>query len=252
MFQAPRQIQSAAVGTTDVAVDFPSAGGIDLQGILSVLWRGKAAILLTTIAALVMALLFVVVVPHRYTAVTQILIDPTDFHAVRNDLTPTNQANDATVLQVESQVRVLTSDSVLRRVVSAEGLDRDPEFSSQSAGDGTDKSVAALNALKRSVRVKRAERTYVVDVSVTSHEPAKAARIANAIAQAYLEEQTDVRSDAARQVSQSLSARLSELKDRLRLAEDRVETFKAHNNILGSSGQLVNEQQLTDVDAYVE
>jgi uncharacterized protein involved in exopolysaccharide biosynthesis/Mrp family chromosome partitioning ATPase len=248
MFQAPRQIQSAAVGTTDVAVDFPSAGGIDLQGILSVLWRGKAAILLTTIAALVMALLFVVVVPHRYTAVTQILIDPTDFHAVGNDLTPTNQANDATVLQVESQVRVLTSDSVLRRVVSAEGLDRDPEFSSQSAGDGTDKSVAALNALKRSVRVKRAERTYVVDVSVTSHEPAKAARIANAIAQAYLEEQTDVRSDAARQVSQSLSARLSELKDRLRLAEDRVETFKAHNNILGSSGQLVNEQQLTELN----
>jgi len=119
------------------------------------------------------------------------------------------------VLQVESQVRVLTSDSVLRRVVNAEGLDRDPEFSGQSADDGADRSTAAVNTLKRSVQVKRAERTYVVDVSVTSREPAKAARIANAIAQAYLEEQTDVRSDAARQVSQSLSARLSELKDQM-------------------------------------
>jgi uncharacterized protein involved in exopolysaccharide biosynthesis/Mrp family chromosome partitioning ATPase len=248
MFQAPRQVQSAAVGTADVGVDFPSAGGIDFQGILAILWRGKATILLTTIAALAIVLLFVVVVPHRYTAVTQILIDPTDFHAVGNDLTPTNQANDATVLQVESQVRVLTSDSVLRRVVNAEGLDRDPEFSGQSADDGADRSTAAVNTLKRSVQVKRAERTYVVDVSVTSREPAKAARIANAIAQAYLEEQTDVRSDAARQVSQSLSARLSELKDRLRQAEDRVETFKASNNILGSSGQLVNEQQLTELN----
>jgi hypothetical protein len=45
----------------------------------------------------------VLVVPHRYTAITQILIDPTDFHAVGNDLTPTNQANDEAVLQVESQ-----------------------------------------------------------------------------------------------------------------------------------------------------
>jgi len=45
----------------------------------------------------------VLVVPHRYTAITLILIDPTDFHAVGNDLTPTNQANDEAVLQVESQ-----------------------------------------------------------------------------------------------------------------------------------------------------
>ena len=96
--------------------------------------------------------------------------------------------------------------------------------------------------------MKRAERTYVVDVSVTSKDPDKAARLANAIAQAYLAEQTDVRSDAARQISQSLSARLNELKDRVREAEDRVETFKAGNNILGASGQLVSEQQLSELN----
>ena len=96
--------------------------------------------------------------------------------------------------------------------------------------------------------MKRAERTYVVDVSVTSQDPAKAARLANAVAQAYLAEQTDVRSDAARQISQSLSARLNELKDRVREAEDRVETFKARNNILGASGQLVSEQQLSELN----
>ena len=188
------------------------------------------------------------IVPHRYTAVTQILIDPTDLHAVGNELTPTNQANDATVLLVESQVRVLTSDSVLRRVVKTEGLDKDPEFTRQGTADGADSTTAALIALKRSIAVKRAERTYVVDVTVTTREAAKSARIANAIADAYLQEQTDVRSDAARQVSQSLSARLNELKDRVREAEDRVEAFKARNNILGASGQLVNEQQLTEMN----
>jgi uncharacterized protein involved in exopolysaccharide biosynthesis/Mrp family chromosome partitioning ATPase len=208
-----------------------------------------------------MAVLFVLVVPHRYTAVTQILIDPTDLRAVGNDLTQANQANDAALLQVESQVRVLTSDSVLRRVIDAESIDHDPEFVDQpsalrgltaafgfgGAGDA-DTTLTALNALKRSVQVKRAERTYVVDVSVSSRDPAKAARIANAIAQAYLAEQTNVRSDAARQVSQSLSARLNELKDRVREAEDRVETFKARNNILGASGQLINEQQLSELN----
>ena len=70
--------------------------------------------------------------------------------------------------------------------------------------------------------MKRADRTYVVDVSVTSKDPEKAARIANAVAQAYLTEQTQVRSDAARQVSQSLTARLNELRNRVREAEERV------------------------------
>ncbi len=154
------------------------------------------------------------------------------------------------MLQIESQVRVLTSDSVLRRVIKTEELDRDPEFVSQSSwfGSANDSTVAALNALRRSIVVKRAERTYVVDVAVSSRDPAKAARIANAIAQAYLAEQTDVRSDAARQVSQSLSARLKELADRVRAAEERVEAFKAHNNIISANGQLVNEQQLSDLN----
>ncbi len=248
MFEAPRQIQSAAAGGANVAVDLPADSGIDVRQILAVLWRGKATILWTTAASLLLAFLLVLVVPHRYTAVTQILIDPTDLHAIGNDLTPTNLANDANVLQVESQVRVLTSDSVLRRVVKTEGLDKDTEFTRQGMADGADSTTAALIALKRSIQVKRAERTYVVDVSVTTREAAKSARIANAIADAYLQEQTDVRSDAARQVSQSLSSRLNELKNRVREAEDRVEAFKARHNILGASGQLVNEQQLTEMN----
>ena len=261
MFEAPRQIQSALAGTADVAVGPAPALGIDLHRIWSVLWRGKTTILWTTAASLLLAVLVVLVVPHRFTAATQILIDPTDLHAVGNEPNPANQTNDAAVLLVESQVRVLGSDSVLRRVVSAESLDRNQEFVGPSwslrgllgsfvlgAARPADPTLGALNALKRKVQVKRAERTYVVDVSVTSKDPDKAARLANAIAQAYLAEQTDVRSDAARQISQSLSARLNELKDRVREAEDRVETFKARNNILGASGQLVSEQQLSELN----
>ena len=140
------------------------------------------------------------------------------------------------------------SDSVLRRVVKTEGLENDPEFVGADAGDTADAATTALNKLRRIVQVKRAERTYVVDVSVTAREPAEAARLANAVAQAYLAEQTDVRSEAARQVSQSLTARLNELKDRVRQAEERIEEFKARNNILGSSGLLVNEQQLSEMN----
>jgi succinoglycan biosynthesis transport protein ExoP len=111
--------------------------------------------------------------------------------------------------------------------------------------------LAALNELKRRVVVKRAERTFVIDIDVTSRDPEKAVRIANAIAQAYLVEQTQVRADAARQVSQSLSARLKELKDRVRESEERVEDFKASHNIINTNGQPVAEQQLTEANNQV-
>jgi polysaccharide biosynthesis transport protein len=256
MFEAPRQIRSAVVGTGNLAVGIAPLSQIDLQKIWSAIWRGRATILLTTVAAFALAVLFVVLTPHQFTAVTQILIDPTDLRAVGTEATPLSQMSDAALLQVESQVRVLTSDTVLRRVVEAEGLDHDPEFargpSIVSVLLGKDaipggSALAALNELKRRVVVKRAERTFVVDVDVTSRDPMKAVRLANAVAQAYLAEQTQVRSDAARQVSQSLSARLKELKERVRDSEQQVESYKARNNLVASNGQLVTEQQLTEL-----
>jgi uncharacterized protein involved in exopolysaccharide biosynthesis/Mrp family chromosome partitioning ATPase len=266
MFEAPRQIRSAVVGPGDVTFGIASVAEVDFRRIWSVIWQGKNTILFTTAVALALTFLLILVLPHKYTAVTQILIDPTDLRAVGNEASPTNLASDAGVLAVESEVRVLTSDSVLRRVVAAENLDHDPDFASATSAQRvligefigalglsrgpvvTDNTLAALNELKRRLQVKRAERTYVVDVSVSDQNPEKAARIANAVAQAYLAEQTQVRSDAARQVSQSLSARLKDLQDRVRVAEDHVEAYKASNNIVGANGQLVDEQQLSELN----
>jgi polysaccharide biosynthesis transport protein len=266
MFEAPRQFKSVALTNTDAAALPPPPRDIDFGKIWSTLWQGRTTILASAAVALLAAVLFVLAAPHRFTAVTEILIEPTDLRAVANEATPSSQTTDTQLLQVDSQVRVLTSDDVLRRVVDSEGLARDPEFTRGpsllralldrvSAGlrrgqalAKPDPTLAALNEFRRHVQVKRAERTYVVDISVNSEEPAKAARLANAVAQAYLSEQTDVRADAARQISRSLTARLNELKQSVQTAEDRAQTFKASHNIVATNGQLVNEQQLADLN----
>jgi len=257
MFETPRQIRSAIVGDGNVTVPLtPPLAQVDFGKAGSALWAGRATILLTTIGALLVAALFIAVVPKEYTAATQILIDPTDLRAVGNETQPT-QMSDAAAMQIESQVNVLTSDAVLRRVVTSEDLEHDPEFArgpslltllmGRSAFPGG-RDLAALNELKRRVKVTRDPRTFVVEVDVTSRDPYKAVRIANAIAQSYLTEQTKVRADAARQVSQSLSARLKELKDKVRDAEEKAEDYKASHNLVTANGQLVTDQQITDAN----
>jgi uncharacterized protein involved in exopolysaccharide biosynthesis/Mrp family chromosome partitioning ATPase len=250
MFEASSHMPSTVVSRRDLSLGFASLPPIDVRKIWSVLWRGKTTILLSTMVAVGLAALFVVLVPHKYTATTQILIDPTDLRAVQNDIAPTIPQSDAAVLQVESQARVIASDNVLRRVVATEGLDHDPEFMRGALAQQYG-ALAALNELEKHVQVKRSERTYVVDVSVTSEDPAKAARLANAIAQTYLTEQTEVRSNAARQISQSLTGRLKELQTRVRDAEQKVEAYKASHNIVGANGELVNEQQLSNLNAQL-
>src|ERR1700761_4965953 len=245
MFEASRQIRSAVVGGGNLTVGQPPYSRIDFNKFWSAIWRGRATIFFTTAGMLVLALMFGALAPREYTAMTEILIDPSDLRAVGNETAA--QSSDSALLQVESQVRVLTSDAVLRRVIRSQDLDSDPEFVHGPSllgvllGGGNaapvDKTIAALNELNRHIRVKRADRTFVVDVNVISRSPAKAARIANAIAEAYLAEQTDVRTNAARQVSQTLDARLKELEDGVRKAEDKVEAFKVGNNIVSANGQ---------------
>jgi succinoglycan biosynthesis transport protein ExoP len=256
MFETPRQIRTAVVGDGSFGVAPAPLAPIDLGKIFALLWRGRSTILISTLAGLVLAVAYLALAPHEFTAATQILIDPSDLRAVGPETQPP-QTSDAAQLQVQSQVNVLTSDAVLRRVVASEALDRDPEFVRGPSLLGLllgrndvpgGRSLAALNELKRRIKVKRDERTFVVEVDATSRDPNKAVRIANAIAQAYLAEQTQVRAAAARQVSQSLSARLQELRDKLRDAEEKVESYKERNHLLAANGQLVTDQELTDLN----
>jgi len=262
MFESPGQTAAPSLGRT---IHIDAAAAVDFRRIWLTIWSGRNTILWGSAIGLVLALLFVLVAPHKFTAVTEILIDPTDLHAIGNDPSPANQSSDAAVLAVESQLQVLTSDNVLRRVVDTEGLADDFDFASGAKGLSlfgelstafsqasnaavVDRPTAAVMELRRRIQVRRTERTYVVGVSVTDNSPIRAARLANAVAQAYLVEQTQVRADAARQIALSLSARLKELKDNVHQAEERVEAYKAHNAIIGANGQLVDEQQLAEMN----
>jgi Mrp family chromosome partitioning ATPase/capsular polysaccharide biosynthesis protein len=104
---------------------------------------------------------------------------------------------------------------------------------------------ALLDALNRHINVRRTDRTYVVDIEVWSHEPAKAAMLANAVSAAYLAESKQSQADAARRATNDLSSRLKELQDRLRTSENALAVYKAQNNFVGTQDTLVSDQQLS-------
>ncbi len=236
--------------------------------LLDLFWRRRRWIATAVVACVIAAGLFGQLAPARYTVTTQVLVDPNDLRVVDNVLRGQNQFSDTHIAQVENQVRVLVSNNVLRRVVDRLKLDQDPEF----VGSGTsfldiggairalfgsqpegrdDPALKALRVLKDRIRSKRIERTYVADTAIWAYDPHKAVKIANAQLDAFLEEQSTSRADTARRASSSLDARLVELRDRVREAEERVEDYKKSHNLLSSNGSLVNERQLTELNSQL-
>jgi len=268
-FPRPSDLDAGATVTSEASVEpahvigpttLPArALGADLM----FLSRRKRLIAAAVAAGLLVSLAADLVVTPRYRAISQIFIGPVDLRVIEKTVMPAAQTADANVIQVESETRILTSDRVLLRVIESEKLAADPEFGAASTSllarlqsalgvapeaKAGDAGLAALRKLQRSVTAKRGERTYVVDLMVDTTDRDKSARIANAIAQAYLDEQTAARAEAARRATDSLSSRLGELRERVRNSEEQVERYKREHNIVGPTGRLVDEQQLTELN----
>ena len=87
--------------------------------------------------------------------------------------------------------------------------------------------------------MKRAQKTYVVDVEVTASTPAKAAHVAQGVLDAYIADQTAAKSADAKRANALIDARLGELRNQVRSAETRYDDYKRANNILTSEGGAV-------------
>ncbi len=230
-----------------------------LATIPAALWRRKWWPTLLSILFAGLAVAYSMTLSDRYQATSQVLIDPRELRALVNEVSPNNLNSDSTTAYIESQARIITSSNMLRRIVDREGLARDPEYSGSfgvlsrlfPTGRSGDQTQRMVEQLGRNLWVRRGERTFIVDIAVSASTPEKAARLSNAFAAAYLEDQATSRAEANRRVSTNLTGRLNELRDKVRIAEENIEAYKNQKNIVGASGKLVTEEQLAAVNSQL-
>ncbi|MCX5517720.1 GumC family protein [Kaistia defluvii] len=199
--------------------------------------------------------------PPRYSATAQFLLDPRGVPVFPGDLSTAQFDANSQIGVVESQMRILTSERVLSKVLRDESLMNElaPEEDAAEPGaipvepmplrpslDAEGGNAAALAALQRSITVQRAERSFVIDVTATARTPAAAARLANAVVKAYIEEDSANRAAAARRLTEELTSRLDTLRKRLSDAETRANAFRIDNGLISTGDRLVVEQKLAD------
>jgi len=203
------------------------------------------------------------VMKPNFNAVTTVLMDT---HRVQlfQQQAVTGELIYETSAAMESQLEILKSEKVALTVIKKLNLTQDPEFVGSVDGkqggwfgshaqlSESDRADRALGAFEKRLTVKRLGITYVIEIDFQSKSAWRAAEIANAIADAYIDEQLESRYEATRRTADWLGDRIKEVGEEASNSQRAVVQFKAANNIVETgSGHGLVEQQLAELNSQL-
>jgi len=264
----------------DVITGEVASPGEIFRAFRSLLRRQRWVILFAVAFAIGLAGVYVVTTPPSFTALAKLIIDSRKVQLFSKESSaPTGGDLPPDSQEVDSQVEILKSDQIARAVIRQFHLTEDPQFIGPGAGlfgalvgpisdwrnrlgygsvDSNEQLMQrAVKAFADAITVTRVRLTSVLEVSFSAGDRQRAADIANAIANAYIEGQQQAKSDAAKRAGAWLQDRIKELSEQATAAERAVVEFKAKNNIVtvesatGTGQRLLNEQRLGELSSQL-
>src|SRR6267154_2254869 len=239
----------------------PSSGTLSMIQIRDFLGRQWRLIALVTGLSIVLGASYVAISPSKYTAQADMIIDTKKVTWTQTEMASENRnVEDASV---ESEIETTKSEKVVEAVIHRLHLTEDPEFVGSGPGlrrrifslfkltgpeqepSNIELTQRVLAAVKENLRVTRLGRSYIEQIAYTSLNRDKAATIANAFADAYIEDQLQAKFEATRRASAWLEQRIGELRQQASDAYKAVQDFKSENSIIiGVDGKLASEVEL--------
>ncbi len=217
---------------------------------LSILLARKRLFFAVMLGVLIPAVVLSFVLPKKYTAVASIVVDvkpdPLSAIAYQSLMTPG---------VIATQIDILQSDRVGRRVVRALKLTESPEarqqFQDEKNGAG-DIEGWLVDRLQKDLDVKPGRESSVINVSFKNADPRQAAGLANAFVQAYLETAVELRTDPAKQYSRFFDVRAKEARETLEKAQNKLSAFQNEHGLIMTDERLdVENQRLNELTSQL-
>lgn len=247
-----------------------TAGDAELvpAGVACALWRAKWWVAGSTLTIAVLTFAVVNLLPPSFKSEARVLIEGQENVFLRPEAEKVERAPElANREAVTSQVELALSRDLAREVTGNLKLGDCPEF------DPTRRGSAWLGSLMRLVgivkgplsvtpservletyydhlRVYQVDRSRIIAVEFRSDDRDLAARVANAVADAYVQLLGAVKREQARAAGQRLAGDIEDLRQKVANAEGRVEAFKARR-FIALNNTLPSKQLLTDLNSQL-
>ena len=243
---------------------------LDLSALGSTLWRKRWKILRPTILVGLVTLLVVQVITPRYQSESRVIVEGRDNIFLRpeadKDLMDRNTVDPETVT---SQAQLILSRDLAKDVIAKLKLNELPEFDSTIGGVSPVKAVLGMLGIIRNpmsmtpeervleayydrLTVFPVEKSRVIVIDFLSEDPELAARVANTIADDYLQLLQKVKQEQAQTAGQVLAGQIDTLRKKVVEAESKVEAYRAKSGLLvGNNNTTLSAQQLGDMNTQL-
>ncbi|MBA5803433.1 exopolysaccharide transport family protein [Rhizobium changzhiense] len=240
---------------------------IDLGQLVRAVWARRLRILTITLAGAGVAFAGAKIMSPQYRSETRILIEPR-----APAFASTQQANDASAgplmdeLNIASQVQLLQSADLLKKVINDLKLYNLPEFDDAASGSAMSSILVKLHLKKDPLENPPEERVIdafverlqvyqvpgsrVIGITFTSKDPKLAAAIPNAMANVYLSTQSGAKLDSNSEATRWLEPEIEGLRQKVSEAEKKVAEYRTSHGLLQTNGTTTfPAQQLNDISA---
>lgn len=183
--------------------------------------------------------------PLSYTARTQVLVD------IGSPDRATGQALNpgAVSSYIATQIDLINSQTVSLKAVDI--LDAADRKAGRPGFAGGDRERAAL-VLSKQVDVKPARQSSLLEIAARDTAADRAARIANAVAQAYLDTALQARVEPARQAGKAFETQSQALRARLEEAQSRLATYQRQAGVTSSDERVdIEARRLEELSSQV-
>jgi exopolysaccharide transport family protein len=259
---------------TDYSPALPAETGLSHQiaAAVQIIRRQYLIILLCALIGAGCGIIYLRTAHPVYTAGTEILVDRGKSSFVQQQSILGDVPVDT--IQLESQIQIMRSPSIALSVVEKFNLAENSEFidagrspirsiinsiasffsiagRSESKKSEAELKGQAVEVLLKNLEVNRIGVTYLIEVGFRSNDPAMAARIANAVADAYITNQLDGKLKSNQRASEWLLSRVEELRQRSSAAERAVNAYKERNAIVDAGGKSIGDQELAELNTQL-
>jgi len=244
--------------------------------------RHKILLIVPPLLALAFGWIVAANLPRRYAAEAVLALDARKVQIVQNEVVSGLPQENA---PLRTELDIITSRSLAEQVVDRLGLISDPGTIKEIGADRTFLGLlgrivgrAARGVLRRigvaetppdEPRPLRPDRSVIVDwliahlaasndnrsltiiVTFDSESPERAARIANAVAEGYLDDQVRLKAAAIRKAGAWLAEKLGEMRQEVAVADAAVADFRRSSGLIEAKGATVTGQQLSELNSQL-
>lgn len=240
---------------------------IDLKSLFTAIWRSKSWILTATAVVGIATALVLSLMTPKYLGQAKVLIEANK--PVFAETEQRGRETDRALLDQEgvaSQVQLLQSRDLARRVAKKLNLDQRSEFNPAGGSGGSlvddlmvlfglardplrvSPEERILDAYFERLRVFQVEKSRVITIEFSSSDPDLAAEAPNTIVAEYLGLQALAKRTKTEDAALILEPEIAKLREEVTEAERRVEEFRAGADLLiGSNNLTLAQQQLGEL-----